>query len=222
MGIFSRLTEIANANLNALLDKAEDPEKIVRLMIHEMEDALVEVRSHAAKVIAERKERERAILSLTQQAIEWEAKAELAVRKGRDDLARAALSERGHVDERKAALEHEVALIGEQVSKLNEDIAGLNAKLTDAKNRQRAIQLKARHAEASLNVRGHTESTRLNDMMDRFEHAERRIDRIEAETEALDLGRGRTLSQEIAALEREDKLDAQLAELKAKLKSQEG
>jgi len=217
MGIFSRLTEIANANINALLDKAEDPEKIVRLMIQEMEDALVEVRSHAAKSIAERKERERLLSNLDQQLLDWEAKAELAVRKGRDDLARSALLERAALVDRRVAIEKEVHLMVEQVAKLNDDIANLNAKLGDAKNRQRAILLKARHAEATLTTRGHTNNPRLHDMLDRFEHAERRIDRIEAEAEAMDLGRGRSVSQQIAELERDDKITLELQALKSRL-----
>lgn len=217
MGMFSRLSDIINANLNALLDKAEDPEKIVRLMIQEMEDALVEVRSHAAKAIAERKERERFLQQIDQQALDWEARAELAIRKGRDDLARGALVEKSQLAERRVAVEREVALITEQVAKLNDDIGSLQSKLADAKNRQRAILLKARHADATLKVRGATHTSKLDQMMERFEYAERRIDRIEAEAESLDLGRGRSIAQQIAELEAEDKIHAELEALKARL-----
>lgn len=217
MGIFSRFSDIINANLNSLLDKAEDPEKIVRLMIQEMEDALVEVRSHAAKAIAERKERERFLYQIDQQALDWEARAELAIRKGRDDLARGALVEKTQLAERRVGVEREVQLITEQVTKLNDDIGSLQAKLADAKNRQRAILLKARHADATLKVRGHTHSSKLDQMLERFEYAERRIDRIEAEAESLDLGRGRTIAQQIAELESEDKISAELEALKSRL-----
>lgn len=217
MGIFSRLGDIINANLNALLDKAEDPEKIVRLMIQEMEDALVEVRSHAAKAIAERKERQRFLTQIDQQMLDWEARAELAIRKGREDLAKGALVEKSQLSERRAAVEREVQLISDQVVKLNDDIAGLQAKLADAKNRQRAIILKSRHAETTLKVRGHTHSTKIDEMLERFEYAERRIDRIEAEAESLELGRGRTVAQQIAELEAEDKISAELEALKARM-----
>lgn len=217
MGIFSRLSDIINANLNSLLDKAEDPEKIVRLMIQEMEDAMVEVRSHAAKAIAERKERERFLGQIDQQVLDWEARAELAIRKGRDDLAKGALVEKSQLAERRAAVEREVQLISDQVAKLNDDIAGLQAKLADAKNRQRAIILKSRHADATLKVRGHTHSNKIDEMLERFEYAERRIDRIEAEAESLDLGRGRTVAQQIAELEAEDKISAELEALKARV-----
>jgi phage shock protein A len=217
MGIFSRFSDIINANLNSLLDKAEDPEKIVRLMIQEMEDALVEVRSHAAKAIAERKERERFLHQIDQQAMDWQARAELAIRKGRDDLARGALIENAQLAERRVSVEREVQLITEQVTKLNDDIGSLQAKLADAKNRQRAILLKSRHADATLKVRGHTHSSKLDQMLERFEYAERRIDRIEAEAESLDLGRGRTIAQQIAELESEDKISAELEALKSRL-----
>ena len=94
MGIFSRLSDIINSNVNALLDKAEDPEKILRLMVQEMEDTLVELRTAAAKSIAERKERERFLISLETEQADWNARAELAINKGRDDLAKSALLHR--------------------------------------------------------------------------------------------------------------------------------
>ena len=143
MGIFSRFTDIVNSNINAILDKAEDPEKLVRLMIQEMEDTLVEVRSTAARAIADRKEISRSLTALEQEARDWQAKAELALDKEREDLAKAALAEKARVVAAADALRNQQKIIGDGLEKLNDDIVRLEEKLVDAKTRQQAIS--ARH-----------------------------------------------------------------------------
>ncbi|MDX1569658.1 MAG: phage shock protein PspA [Xanthomonadales bacterium] len=219
MGIFSRMTEIINANINAVLEKAEDPEKIVRLMIQEMEDTLVEVRSTAAKAIADKKEKHRALTYLEQEQIDWEQKAELALEKGREDLAKAALVEKTKVGDRIEALKKELSIIDSNLEKLNDDIAKLQSKLTDAKNRQRTLSMRHTAAETQLKAKSRIHDNRIDDVLNRFEYAERRIDEVESEAEALEMGRNRTLADEINDLARDEKIDAELETLKKKVKS---
>lgn len=219
MGIFSRLTEIINANINSVLDKAEDPEKIVRLMIQEMEDTLVEVRSTAAKAIADKKEKTRTLGYLEQEQIDWEQKAELALRKDRDDLAKAALVEKARVGERIDALRSDLKIIDQNLDKLNQDIGKLQAKLSDAKNRQRTLTMRQKTAETQLKARSRIHDSRLDDVLNRFEYAERRIDKVESEAEAISIGRNRTLAEEISDLARNESIDAELQALKGRVKS---
>ena len=137
MGIFTRFSDIVNSNINAILDKAEDPEKIVRLMIQEMEDTLVEVRSAAARSIADKKDLNRKLAALEREQIEWASKAELALRKGREDLAKAALVEKSRVTAAMEIVRSDYQAIDDGLSKLNEDIARLESKLLDAKTARR-------------------------------------------------------------------------------------
>ena len=217
MGIFSRMGDIINANLNAALEKAEDPEKMIRLMIQEMEDTLVEVRSATAKCIAEKKERSRLLKRLEEQQLEWERKAELALEKDREDLARAALAEKTALVDRIAALEEELDQYQEQLTKYDEDIGKLQAKLTDARNRQRTLVMRHRSANHHLKTKKHVYNEKIDEMLYRFDAAEGRIDRIESEAEALDMGRkGKTLSSEFDNLERDERVEEALAELKSR------
>ena len=138
MGIFTRFSDIVNSNINAILDKAEDPEKIVRLMIQEMEDTLVEVRSAAARSIADKKDLNRKLESLDRELRDWDEKAELAIRKGREDLAKAALIEKSRVATATEVLKQDYLAVDEGLGKLNDDIARLEGKLEDAKTRQKS------------------------------------------------------------------------------------
>lgn len=217
MGIFSRMTDIINSNLNALLDKAEDPEKMVRLIIQEMEETLVEVRTTSARAIADRKDLERRRQSLSAEAHEWERKAEVAISKGRDDLAKGALAERNRALEAAAAVENELALLASTLAKLSEDIGLLQDKIKDAKVRQNAIVLRGKAAQSRLGVRRQLSDHSINDAMNRFEMYERRMDDLEGQIESYDMGK-RTLSDEIADLESSDVLDQQLQALKARVK----
>ena len=217
MSIFSRFTDIINANINSLLEKAEDPEKIIRLMIQEMEDTLVEIRSAAAKCIADRKEQRRSLESLEREQREWGKRAELAVRQGREDLARAALAEKqSHADEADKT-DGEVKLLDEQLEKFNSDITQLQSKLNDAKTRQRSIVIRHKTASSQLAARKHIHDDKIDEMLFRFENAERRIDRVEAQGEVMDIGRRKGLAEEIASLEGDDRVEDALAALKAKV-----
>ncbi|AEA97374.1 phage shock protein PspA [Alteromonas mediterranea] len=217
MGIFSRFTDIVNSNINAILDKAEDPEKMVRLIIQEMEDTLVEVRSASAKTLANKKEIANQIAKYESDASDWEAKAELALSKDREDLARAALQEKKKSAEAAETLSKELAIVEEQISKLQDEIGQLQDKLADAKSRQKAIIMRQKTASSRLEVKKTLDSTKVDNAMGRFEQYERKIDDLESQVEAYDLGK-KTLQDEFAELEASDKVEDELAALKAKVK----
>lgn len=220
MGIFSRMSDIINSNINALLEKAEDPEKIVRLMIQEMEDTLVEVRSSAAKAIAEKKERSRRLTWLEQEELDWERKAELAIRKGRDDLAKAALVEKSRVAERADVLRKELEVIEDTLGRLNDDIGKLQSKLNDAKARQRTLAMRHNTATNQLKMRTQIHDGRIDDVLNRFELAERRIEEVESRAEAMDIGRQQDIAARIDDLETNEQVAKELEALRARVKAE--
>lgn len=217
MGIFSRLSDIVNSNLNSLLEKAEDPEKLVRLMIQEMEDTLVEVRSAAARAIADKKELTRKLEALQQDENEWHRKAELAISKGRDDLAKAALAEKARVTETREGLQAQFDAVSDGLAQLNDDIGRLEDKLADAKARQKALVMRHRTASNRLEVRKQIHDTKIDDALVRFEQFERRMETMEGRVEAYDLGRGKDLRREFNELEDDSKIEDQLNDLKRDL-----
>ena len=217
MGIFSRFTDIVNSNINALLDKAEDPEKMVRVIIQEVEDTLVEVRSASAKTLANKKEIVSQINKYESDVAEWQGKAELALSKDREDLARAALQEKKKSAEAAESLSKELSVVDEQISKLQDEIGQLQDKLADAKTRQKAIIMRQKTASSRLDVKRTLDSTKVDNAMGRFEQYERKIDDLESQVDAYDLGK-KTLNDEFAELESGDKIDEELAALKAKVK----
>ena len=216
MGIFSRFADIVNSNINAILDKAEDPEKMVRLIIQEMEDTLVEVRSTSAKTLAEKKELTRRLETLTQQVNQWQEKAELALSKDREDLARGALLEKSKCNEAKESLERELGHVEEHIAKLQQEVSTLQEKLNDAKTRQKAILLRQRSAQSRLDVKKTLDGNKVQDALDKFERYETKIDGLESQIESYELGQ-KTLSDEIEQLEKNEKIDDELSALKAKL-----
>ena len=216
MGIFSRFTDIVNSNINAILDKAEDPQKIVRLMIQEMEDTLVEVRSAAARSIADKKESGRALAMLQKDAEEWQAKAELALDKGREDLAKAALLEKAQVVRSADALRNQQAVIEEGLDKLSEDIGRLEAKLADAKTRQQSLIARHQTASHRLEVRKKIHDYRMDDALVRFNEYERRMDDLEGRVETYDLGARKDLRQEFSELESADVVEQELTAMKVR------
>lgn len=215
MGIFSRMTDIINANLNAMLDKAEDPEKMVRLIIQEMEDTLVEVRSTSVRSIARKKELQRHIVNLNAESAEWQRKAELAVSKDRDDLARAALEVKSRTLIRIEELEKELKHAETEIVKLDDDTGKLKAKLGDARQRQKAIVLRQASVASRLRVKQQIHDRKITDTMLRMEQYEGKIERMEAEVESYDLG-SRTLADEFTQLEAGNKVEAELEQLRLK------
>jgi phage shock protein A len=217
MGIFTRFSDIVNSNINAILDKAEDPEKIVRLMIQEMEDTLVEVRSAAARSIADKKDLNRRIETLDHDLGNWDQKAELALRKGREDLAKAALVEKSRVAAAVDVLKQDYLVVDEGLAKLNEDIARLESKLEDAKTRQKALLARHKTANSRLAARKKIYDYKIDDAMVRFEQYTRRIDDVEGRVEAYDLGLPKDLNHEFASLEAEESVKEELDALKRRV-----
>ena len=215
MGIFSRLSDIINSNLNAMCDSAEDPEKMIRLIIQEMEDTLVEVRSASAKIMADKKTQERKLRSLKGQAITWEEKAKLALSKDREDLARAALNEKRQVEGDARSLESELQLADEHIQQLHDEVGQLQLKLDDAKAKRKAILMRADSVTQRRRTQHQIHRTHLDEAFDRFERFERRVDGLEGELDAMNLGRGKpSLADEIDALSEDDVLNEELEVLK--------
>jgi phage shock protein A len=217
MGIFTRFSDIVNSNINAILEKAEDPEKIIWLMIQEMEDTLVEVRSAAARSIADKKDLNRKLGSFDSEVAEWGNKAELAMRKGREDLAKAALVEKSRAAGASDVLKQDYLAVDEGLAKLNEDIARLEAKLEDAKIRQKALLARHKTASSRLAARKKIHDYKIDDAMVRFEQYTRRIDDVEGRVEAYDLGLPKDLNHEFASLEVEESVQKELDELKQRV-----
>lgn len=216
MGIFSRLSDVINSNIHAMLDKAEDPEKMVRMIIQEMEDTLVEVRSTSVRTIARKKELQRLLGQLNAEAADWQAKAELALSKDREDLARGALAAKNRALEQTLLYEKELAHIGEEIGRLDEDTGKLKAKLADARQRQKAIVLRSQSVSSRLKVKSTIHDGRMQDAMLKMEQYEGKIDRMEAELEAYDLGT-RSLADQFAQMQTADQVEDELAQLKARL-----
>jgi phage shock protein A len=219
MSIFSRLTDIVNANLTALLDRAEDPEKMARLMIQEMEDTLVEVRSAAVKAIADRKELERRLTEARFGLEDWERKAELAVAKGKEDLARGALLEKRRSTDAVHRLEAEMVQVDEVLGRYEEDIRRLQSKLDEAKAKRKTLEMRATAAGHSIKARKVLHDARVDEALARYDRMHRRIDELEGEADVLDKGRTPTLKRQFADLEAEGSVEAELEALRAKVKS---
>ncbi|MFZ4747719.1 MAG: phage shock protein PspA [Sphingomonas sp.] len=216
MGIFSRTRDIVAANFTDLLDKAEDPAKMIRMIILEMEETLVEVRATAARTIADQKEMRRHIGKLGALEAGWEEKAELALSKGREDLAKAALVEKQKATDMSERLQVEIAVLDDALKSSEADIAKLQSKLRDARARQSAIATRMQSAHQSIRVREAYSGERVQDAFSRFDILEKRADLAEGRAEALAMGATKTLEEEIAELQSSEKVEAALEALKAK------
>ena len=222
MTIFSRITDIINANINALLERAEDPAKMIRLMIQEMEDTLVEVRSQSVRSIADKREIERKIERLETSGREWEDKAAFALGKGREDLARSALLVRRKLEDQAALLREELEVIEASLARHGEDLARLQAKIDEAKARKSSIELRMKTAKGRVRVRSALHDGRVDDALQRFGSLERRIDELEAGADVYDMGKAKTLEQEFAELEVDGDVAEDLARLKARVAAESG
>ncbi|GMQ46888.1 phage shock protein PspA [Vibrio sp. 10N] len=218
MGIFSRFADIVNSNISALLDKAEDPEKMIRLIIQEMEDTLVEVRTNSAKAIADKKELARKVTSIEEQIAEWAQKATLALTKQREDLARAALIEKQKLENVVKGLHDEQTLVEETIDKLTNEIAKLESKITETRAKQQALVIRSEAASNRRDVQKHLHTSRTHEAMAKFEQYSRKIDELEAEADLYSkTGNAKSLDQEFAELQAQDEIDQELAKLKEQM-----
>lgn len=217
MGVFTRLTDIIQSNVLSALDKAEDPEKLVRLMIQEMEETLVEVRSTQAGFLGDKKTLNRELNSANQSIDFWQEKAELALEKQRDDLAKSALIEKSKAAKTVESLNTELAKVDDALNKLKEDVDSLQAKLDQAKAKQASIMKREETVTSRLRVKTQLHSEQINKAFERFESVERKVDEIEAKVESYDLGKAPSLQQQFEELEKNDEIETQLAELKKKV-----
>ena len=216
MGIFSRTRDIVAANFSDLLDKAEDPVKMIRMIILEMEETLVEVRAGAARTIADQKEIRRHIGKLDKLQENWTEKAQLALSKDREDLAKAALVERQKATDMAEQLTAEITVLDDALHASEQDIAKLQAKLREARTRQTSVMTRLETAHNRIKVREAYAGSKVEEAFSRFDLLERRVDFAEGRADAMNLGNlPKTLDEEIAELQSNEKVDADLAAMKA-------
>ena len=218
MGIFTRVRDIISSNLNTMLDKAEDPEKLVKLMIREMEDTLVEIKASCAGAMATKKKIQRELEEIDARAAEWGDKAELAVEKGREDLAREALVEKRRYTDRKDTLEHETNQCDELVDQYQQDIVQLEDKLSTAREKQRVLVQRHVHAQRKIRAQRGIRRMDTSDAMARFDSFEERIERIEIDGDLVNFGRKPSLDDEFRRLQGDDDIEKELESLKSKTK----
>ncbi len=219
MGIFSRTRDIIAANVTDLLDKSEDPAKLIRMIIMEMEETLVEVRASAARTIADQKEIRRHMAKLDALQESWMEKAELALSKDREDLAKAALVEKQKAADMAEHLKAEIEVLDDALKANEEDITKLQAKLREARTRQNSIVTRLESANNRIKVREAYAGSKVDEAFSRFDMLERRVDFAEGRADALGLGaQPKTLEEEIAELQSSEKVDAELAAMKAAVK----
>lgn len=221
MGIFTRFRDIVSSNMNAMLDRAEDPEKLIRLMIREMEDTLVELKASCAGSMAEARKAERLLEEAKKKEEQWGERAALAVRKGRDDLAREALTEKKRYSERLIALENDVDECRALTDQYQEDIRRLEERLTTAREKQRVLI--QRHVHAARKKEAEKEIRRADgmDAVRRFEAFEQRIVRMEAEADLVNFGRSSSLEQEFGKLTVDEDIERELESLKSSISRRE-
>lgn len=223
MGIFSRTRDIIAANFNDLLDKADDPAKMIRMIILEMEETLVEVRASAARTIADQKEMHRHTIKLDKLQADWGEKAQLALSKDREDLARAALVEKKKAGDMADQLKVEIGVLDDALRAYEQDIEKLQNRLREARSRQTAIAARLESAENRVKLRTLLASERVDEAMSRFDQLERRVDYAEGRADALSLADGsqtpKSLADQISELAGSDKIDEELEAMKAALKS---
>lgn len=214
MGIFSRFRDIISSNLNAMLEKAEDPEKLIKLMIQEMEDTLVELKASCAGAMAGKARVSRAASEAKEKAESWDRKARLAVEKGREDLAREALIEKRSMNEEAAARNGELQNFDQLISQYQEDIRQLEEKLTAARNKHRILVQRHIHATSRKTAQSRIRKANTSDAFVRFDQFESRIDRMEADADLINYGSKPTLEEAFNELESDSEIENELASLK--------
>jgi phage shock protein A len=214
MGIFTRFRDIISSNINAMLDKAEDPEKLIRLMIREMEDTLVEIKTACAGVMAGAKKIKRQLEGLGDRAQYWEEKAELAVNKGRDDLAREALVEKRKFNRRTETLENDLAEHDLLIEQYQDDIRQLEEKLKSARDKQRMLVQRHIHAQRKMQAQEKIRRIDSSETVMKFDELENRIERMEAEADLVNYGKRTSLEEELERLSVDEEIENELRALK--------
>jgi phage shock protein A len=215
MGIFTRFRDIISSNINAMLDKAEDPEKLIRLMIREMEDTLVEIKTACAGVMAGGKKIKRQLEGLGARAQYWEEKAELAVNKGRDDLAREALVEKRKFNRRIETLENDLAEHDLLIEQYQDDLRQLEEKLKSARDKQRMLVQRHIHAQRKMQAQEKIRRIDSSETVMKFDELENRIERMEAEADLVNYGKKTSLEEELERLSVDEEIENELRALKA-------
>ena len=218
MGVFNRFSDVINSNLNAVLDQAEDPRKMVKLITRETRDTLVEARSAAAHYVAERKQLHERIRRARQESEAWQSKAEVAITKNRDDLAKLALIEKAHHDEAVTSMDAELVHIDDALSRLSHDTNRLEEKLKLALSRQKALIVRGQTAKSRIRVKRQLHDVNCDEALSRFEEYESKLDDVEGQVESCGLG-NQTLSQEIDELQSDELLSRELHALKSKIRT---
>jgi phage shock protein A len=221
MGIFTRFRDIVSSNINAMLDKAEDPEKLISLMIQEMEDTLVEIKASCAAAMATSKRTQRQMVEVQTRSREWEEKAGLAVSKGRDDLAREALIEKRRYADRASSFEKELLEMNGLIQQYQEDIKQLEEKLRAAREKQRLLVQRHVHAIKKRRVQEEIRRVDSTGAVLKFEEFENRIERMEAEAELVNFGRKPTLETKFEELLVDDEIEKDLQRLKSSIRKEE-
>ncbi|MCK6262888.1 phage shock protein PspA [Vibrio sp. ZSDE26] len=222
MGVFSRFADIVNSNISSLLDKAEDPEKMIRLIIQEMEDTLVEVRTNSARALADKKDLVRKIESMEDQILDWQQKATLAITKQREDLARAALIEKQKLQDMMKGLQTERVLVEDTIEKLGGEVGKLESKILETRGKQQALAIRNQTATSRRDVQKHLHTSRTHEAMAKFEQYSRKVDELEAEADVYaKSGNAKSLDQEFAELQAQDEIEQELDKLKQQLKDKE-
>ena len=217
MGIFTRFRDIVSSNINAMLDKAEDPEKLIRLMIREMEDTLVEIKTACAGVMAGGKKIKRELEGLDARAKYWEEKAGLAVNKGRDDLAREALVEKRKFNHRIETLQKDLTEHDILIEQYQGDIRQLEEKLKSARDKQRILVQRHIHARKKMQVQEEIRRVDSSETVMRFDELENRIERMEADADLVNYGKKATLEEELERLSIDEEIENELLALKKPL-----
>ena len=215
MGIFTRFRDIISSNINGMLDKAEDPEKLIKMMIQEMEDTVIELKSACAGVMADTKKIARQLQAVEYRTDYWDDKANLAVKKGRDDLARDALLEKRRSSQRGESLQNELTEHNALLEQYKDDIRQLEEKLKLAREKERILV--QRHIHATRKKRAREEMRRVDsaDTILKFEELEQRIEFMEAEADLINSGHKQLLEEELERLAFDEEIERELQLLKS-------
>jgi phage shock protein A len=221
MGIFTRFRDIISSNINSMLDKAEDPEKLIKLMIREMEDTLVEIKTACAAVMASSKKVQRQLDGHKARARYWEERAALAVNKGRDDLAREALVEKRKFTRRTETFEHDLVEQDLLIEQYQDDIRQLEEKLKSARDKQRMLVQRHVHAQRKMQAQQEMRRIDSSETIMKFDEIENRIERMEAEADLVNFGKKTSLEDQIERLSVDDEIESELAALKRPINQKE-